>query len=336
MTQLLFYPKCFRSTRELLCGNTKTAKRVTACHALSLTVTLLLFFLLYPHPAFAENQTTVIYPELSSPYKDVFDTILSGIAENSTNEIEAYPLAKDFQLSDLEQSLKERKPKGIISLGRRGYLAVKQLEPNIPAVVGALSIVPNGVSGISLSADPEQLFDRLKTLVPNCNRIFVVYSPQNSGWFIPLAEQAAQQRDLLLLSYPANDLREAMLQYRKLLEESKNDSDAIWLPLDKVTVNDDVVLPLLLKKAWDKNLAIISNKPAHAKRGALLAMYPDNYGLGTELAQLLSQITEEPLQPQVIPLRQLNLAVNLRTAAHLGLNFSLQQQEEFTLTFPSR
>ena len=34
------------------------------------------------------------------------------------------------------------------------------------------------------------------------------------------------------------------------------------------------------------------------------------------------------------PLREVLLAVNLRTASHLGLRFSIRQQQEFNLTFP--
>jgi putative ABC transport system substrate-binding protein len=127
-----------------------------------------------------------------------------------------------------------------------------------------------------------------------------------------------------------------MHHYRTLLNDSRPNTDAIWLPLDRVTVNDDVVLPLLLQSAWNNNLAIISNKPAHAKRGALFAMYPDHYGLGQELSALLKQLTGESRKSQVIPLKRLQLAVNLRTASHLGLSFTPDQKDDFTLTFPSR
>lgn len=262
--------------------------------------------------------------------------ILKGISANSDSKIHRYPLSKDYQLRELQLALTENRSDSIISLGKRGYLAVKQLKTALPAVAGALSIVPNGIPGISLSADPDKLFSRLKSLVPASKRVFVVYSEKNSGWLIPLAKQAARNHELQLLTYPANDLREAMHHYRNLLRESRRDTDVIWLPLDRVTVNDDVVLPMLLQKAWDKNLAIISNKPAHAKRGVLFAIYPDNYGLGQELSEFLDQRIATQQKPQVIPLKTLQLAVNLRTAAHLGLNFSLAQQEDFTLTFPSR
>jgi putative ABC transport system substrate-binding protein len=39
---------------------------------------------------------------------------------------------------------------------------------------------------------------------------------------------------------------------------------------------------------------------------------------------------------EAVPLTDLHLAVNLRTAAHLGLRFSPRQQEKFHLVFPSQ
>jgi putative ABC transport system substrate-binding protein len=36
-----------------------------------------------------------------------------------------------------------------------------------------------------------------------------------------------------------------------------------------------------------------------------------------------------------LPLSDLRVAVNLRTAAHLGLRFTPRQQREFDLVFPS-
>lgn len=299
-------------------------------------VSIIFLLLLSPQLVFSAERISVIYPELSPPYKGVFDTILQGIADTQKNKIVYYPLPRDYQLKTLQQALAENRTDGIISLGKRGYHAAKQLGTKTPIVAGALSMVPNGISGVSLSADPDKLFNRLKSLVPACKRVFVVYSEKNNGWLIPLAQKAANNNGLQLLAYAAKDLREAMHHYRNLLSESRKGTDAIWLPLDNITVNDDVVLPLLLQKAWDNSLAVISNKPAHTKRGVLFSMYPDNYGLGQALAELLNRLSATAQKSQVIPLSQLQLAVNLRTAAHLGLSFTLRQQEDFTLTFPTR
>ena len=297
---------------------------------------LFLLLLCLPNACLSAERTTVIYPDVPEPYKNIFNTILEGISTDSHSEIKHFLLPDNYQLEDIQQALEANRSDGIITLGKRGYLAAKELGTEIPVVSGALSMIPNGISGISLSADPEVLFSRLKTLAPNSRRIFVVYSEKNTGWLIPLAKAAAEKLGYLLIAYPAGDLRSAVRHYRTILDEARGPKDTIWLPLDRVTTHDDVVLPLLLQKAWDNDLIIISNKPSHAKRGALFAMYPDNFGLGQELTLLLDQLTNGTEDSKVIPLKRLNLAVNLRTASHLGLNFTPQQQEDFKVTFPAR
>lgn len=273
---------------------------------------------------------------MTSSYKHVFESILAGITAEENGPIHSYPLSKDYKLKDLRRALEKNQTGGIITLGKRGYLAARALQNEIPTVVGALSMVPEKSPGISLSADPELLFSRLKSLVPESQRVFVVYSTQTSGWLIPYAEQAALKFGLQLMTFPASDLKEAMHHYRSVLKVARGKKDAIWLPLDNISANSDIVLPMLLQNAWDKNLVIFSNKPSHAQRGVLFSMYPNNFGLGQELSKLLTQCLERQESPPVKPLKKLRMAVNLRTAAHLDINFSPAQQENFSLTFPTR
>ncbi|SHI48083.1 putative ABC transport system substrate-binding protein [Malonomonas rubra DSM 5091] len=293
-------------------------------------------FLYIPCPSYAVGKTFVLYPELSGAYQNIFQSIIDGIRESGTSDVELYPLSEDYQLEKAKQTLYDSGSDGIISLGKKGHRVAKHLNTDLPLVAGALSLIPNGISGVSLTADPHVMFAKLKMLHPESKRVFVVYSERLNGWLIPSAKDAAEQNGLQLVTYPAADLREAMHHYRNLLEKSESGTDAIWLPLDRVTVNDDVILPLLLQSAWDKNLLLMSNKPGHAKRGVLFAMYPDNYGLGQQLAELLEQQKIHPERSIVLPLSQLNLAINLRTASHLGLTFNRNQRDQFTLTFPSQ
>lgn len=292
--------------------------------------------LLFPVQSLAKGHTTIIFPEQTGPYRKVFDAILQGIEDATEGTVRRYSLKEDFNFEDLQQEITDNCTDGIISLGKKAALASKKLSGEQPVVVGGLSIVPNGISGVSLAADPTVVFTRLKKLNPEIKRIFVVYSEKHNGWLIKPARLIASELGIQLVAYRARDLREAMHHYRTLITDSHGNTDAIWLPLDPVTVNDDVVLPLLLQAAWDKNLAIVSNRPGHAKRGALFAFYPDNYGLGQQLAKLLQRLKKTPQQSRVEPLRELQIASNLRTAAHLGMDFTQLQLEEFTLTFPSR
>ena len=297
---------------------------------------VVLLLALFVSPVAASAKIAIIFPDLSDSYQNIFQSILDGIKSQKNVDYQLYPLEKEFDLDSLKTQLKNDGISGIIALGKRGYLVAKELRDFLPTVVGALPLVPDGTSGISLSSDPESLFAQLKTLVPDAKQVNVVYSPTYTGWLIPLAEKAAQQHDLHLNALPANNLRETMNLYRDLLKDVHGRSEVIWLPLDAITTRDDVVLPMLLKEAWDKDLVLISNKPLHVQQGVLFSMYPDNVAMGKKLAEMLLQRMQRTEKPVVIPTTDLQLAVNLRTAAHLGLQFDSRLQEQFDLTFPSR
>jgi putative ABC transport system substrate-binding protein len=317
-------------------------QRRTLSAGMLLAMRLLLFclasnflFLLCASGALSADRFAIIYPEVSSPYSAIFQTIIQGVKSQDSAYYQLFPLREDQNIDQLRSQIEAAQLSGIIALGKRGYQTTQLMAMPLPTVIGALPLIPNGISGISLSADPERIFAKLKSLVPETKQVFVVYSPKANGWLLPYAEKAAQKHGLLFEAFAAKDLRETMLLYRQLLLKIRGRSNTIWLPLDKLTADENIVLPMLLQEAWDKDLVIVSSKPTDVQRGALFSMYPDNFGLGQELAENLRQQQKQG-KTGVVPLKMLHLAVNLRTAAHLGLNFSNSQQQTFHLSFPSR
>lgn len=303
---------------------------------LSIGVFFSVLFFSFTTAALAQQtRIAVLYPDAPPPYNKVFNAIISGIQETSTFSTKLYAVTPTTSQAELESWLDSKSIEAVIALGKQGYLSARSLETKRPVIVGALRVLPTNQSGISLAADPAQLFTQLNTLSPEVKRVFVVYSAKHNDWIIDLAQQAAQHQQLELVTYPVNDLRQAVRHYRDILKQIRSKNDAIWLPMDPIAANDKVVLPLLLQKSWDKDLVLISSTPSHVQRGALFSLYPDNIGLGRNLASLLSATLTSNTEQGVLPLEALNLAVNLRTAAHLGLSFSSAQIKRFTLTFPT-
>lgn len=282
--------------------------------------------------SWANSKVAVLYPAVKEPYFSVFQNILRGIESSLGPAARPYALPESFDSRQLNDWLQREQIDSIIALGKQGLQAAQSLGEKRPVVIGALPVAPGGFSGISLSPDPSILFRHLKELVPNVKRVHVVFSDSNA-WLIKRAESSARSYGLRFSAYPVNDLREAVHQYRNLLQSIRGPSEAIWLPLDNTTASDDVILPLVLQAAWEKNIVVFSSKPPHAQRGALFSFYPDHFGMGQSLGRMASVNTS--LSPGIIPLADLQLAVNLRTAFHLGLRFTTRQQEGFDLIFPS-
>jgi putative ABC transport system substrate-binding protein len=96
------------------------------------------------------------------------------------------------------------------------------------------------------------------------------------------------------------------------------------------------VLPLVLRESWNRNVPVFSSSYLHVKKGALFVLYPNNVELGRTLAMSALRILSGDGRKGMVPLREVYTAVNLRTASHIGLNISHQQQRSFDSVFPER
>jgi putative ABC transport system substrate-binding protein len=81
---------------------------------------------------------------------------------------------------------------------------------------------------------------------------------------------------------------------------------------------------------------VISNNPSHVNRGVLFSLYPDYGNMGKSIGKLAMQVSASGnhANKAMTPLRDVLIAVNLRTAEHLDLVYSTKQQETFDLVFP--
>lgn len=109
----------------------------------------------------------------------------------------------------------------------------------------------------------------------------------------------------------------------------------MWLPHDSTTVQDSAILPLVLRNAWDKNVVLFSSTLSHVEKGVLFALYPDNQDVGRALATAARARLSGPQKEQILPLRELQAALNTSTASHLGISLA-QRRQQFDLLFPEQ
>lgn len=290
--------------------------------------------------AMAAGNIAVIYPDIGEPYRSVFMQIIDGIEERAKGQVSNFAVGANADLGELNDSLRRQETKVVIALGRQGAKVASGLDGNIGVVVGGVLSAPEGearnLQVNSLSPDPALLFARLKGMMPKARRVFTVYDPRQNEWLIRLAKEGAQAQGLELVTYQAQDLRTAMLAYQEILAKADSRQDALWLPQDSTTVEESAVLPLVLQNSWANNLTVFSSSFGHVRRGVLFSLYPDNVGLGKHLAGsalgMLSSGGREA--PALSPLREVLMAVNLRTAKHLGLNAGRPQS--FDMAFPEQ
>lgn len=283
----------------------------------------------------------VLYPDIGEPYRSIFSKIIEGIEETSRTKVASYAVGSNFNAQAISGELKRQDIRVVIALGRNGLRAASTLDKEIGVVAGGVVSVSEteqrGNAVLSLAPDPALLFARLKTLSPKTQRVFVIYEPRQNGWLIKLAKEAAKTHGIELVAQEAGDLKGALGIYQTIFATADSKRDALWLPQDSTTVDESLVLPLVLQESWNKNIPVFSSNVSHVKRGALFALYPNNIELGRNLANsAIGMASGTPTARGVLPLRDVLTAYNTRTASHLGLHPSLAQQQGFDLLFPEQ
>lgn len=286
--------------------------------------------------AVADDSATILYPDAGGAYRGVFESIVQGI-EDQRLRTRKIALRDDMSREEIASRVVASGSKSVIALGRQGLAAALELGADYTVFVGGISMQPNAnknLAGISLAPDPALVFSRLKNIAPAIKRIFVVYNSRNNEWLIKNAREDAAAAGLDLVTREVQDLREAAKAFQEIVTNADGRKDAIWLVNDESIFSEDFVLPFILKEAWNRSIPLVSNNVGHVKRGALFALFPDNYALGRSLAHLV--MSNGPASTRGIsPLRDVRVAVNLQTANHLALNLSYAQQRSFDLIFPT-
>ena len=300
-------------------------------------ITILVTLVSWVQPVSATGEEIgVIYPDMREPYRSIFTNIIDGIRDTAGNEVKLLAVSTDDEVDTVSQWIEQNNIDSLIALGSRSQkLAAKTDIEN--KVVGAIIKPPedNGFqAGLLLTPDPNKMFENLKLLVPNINKIYVVYSQQHSGWYIDIAKMAARQNGLELEAVVSESKRDSITTYKEILDSDVDQNSAVWLLQDPLSSDRRIILPLVLELAWEKKIPVISNRAGHVERGALLALYPDHFELGISLAQM--SINNQLYAQKYAPFTEALNAANTRTADHLDLNWSRKTKRSINLVFPRR
>lgn len=288
----------------------------------------------------AARSVAVVYPDLGEPFKQIFAAIISGIEDKLGGAVPGLAISGSANPAQVAEDVRRRDVQVLIGLGRGGMRIAAAMAAEMPVLVGCVVSVQESEARSfpvhTLAPDPVLMLARLKRLRPGVRRVHVVYDPRMNAWLMRLAREAARAEGLELMAQEAADQAEALRAYTQLLGSADAGREALWLPQDPTTVDDNAVLSLVLREGWSRNIAVFSSHLAHVRRGALFSLYPDNRELGRSLAAAAQRLASSNRTPGggVLPLRQALAAINIRTAAHLGLDAAVAQSG-FDMVYPT-
>lgn len=285
------------------------------------------------------DSIAVIYPESTDTYREFFTKIIEGVEAQTKTKVRTITIGEKQESVEIYNQLKKAGTKVVIALGSRGLKITSSFEKDIGVVVGGVLIISEAENsklfGIALTPDPGLLFRNVKDLIPSMKRVIVIYDPKKSEWLLKFARLAAKEQGIDLVVHEAQDLASAARLYESVFASADPKTDTVWLPQDETTVNEDTILPIVLKESWSRNVPFFSSKFIHVKKGALFSLRPNNLELGRNLAVIAMNILSGDITKRgMTPLKDVQTALNLRTASHIGLNIGSQQQRNFNYIFP--
>ncbi len=298
-----------------------------------------LLYSVFGHTGEAAN-IAVIYPDIREPYLTIFKEIKLGIDDSLNEPAVTIVIDKETTTVTLEARLNDSSIDAVITLGNSAYQYAGDISVERAVVSGAVFTRPDEdnrpISSISMLVSPKAQFIRLSAIAPAVTTIYVVYNPEQDQWLIDRAMLSLEGSNITLKAIASNSLKESAAAYQQLIEKQQlSAADALWLMQGDKAVGESSILSRILQQAWNKQFVVFSSNPAHVKRGALFATYPNNKLLGEKLGQKIIGL-EKGRHNSVEPLVDLKVAFNKRTAEHLELNISRSKQQTFDLIFPNR
>lgn len=246
---------------------------------------------------------------------------------------------REAAVSVMEQ-LRDRPPALIVSIGSLATAAMLAQPSTIPVVFsmvlypresGFLDRPDREVTGASLDVPLADQFRYLKRLVPLATRVGVLYHPEETGSVVEAARGAATALGMRLVAAEVANSAEVLPSLERMLPSI----DVLWTVADSHVLTAHTAAPLLLA-ALAGGVPTIGLSPAHVRSGALAALSCDYADVGRQTAEVVLRVLRGERAGAIPPTtpRSVSLSLNLRTAAHLGLDVADDVRREATEVTP--
>jgi len=236
---------------------------------------------------------------------------------------------KEYNLSgqlaegrEIARSLRASPPDLIFAVGLKAAVAAKLEIFDTPVVFcmvlnpEAHALPAHNMTGIAVRPPAETQLAALRSIVPNRNRVGVIYDEEQSGDFIRQAQREAKQQGLELLAVTIHRQDQIPNAVRVLLPKI----DVLWLIQDQTVVSESAI-PFFLESTLDAKVPLFTFSSTLVQQGALGALVLDPWTVGQQAAHIArarlngnhasAGLLQTPDRPQ--------LALNLNSAEHLGL-----------------
>jgi hypothetical protein len=253
-----------------------------------------------------DTHLVVVYPFADTSQDDIYLQVVSGI-ENKFPHIERLELPEG--VDNIQPQLDRAHPDRVIALGKRAVDAVSKSSYHTNMIVGLAYFSASEYNGVGLALDSAILTPQLSRLVPFVKRVFVV---QDTSYLTIDDPKSSLPSSPQLILKKGSDSISTIRLLGNLLEHEATTTDVVFIPANL----PNNILYEVVKVAWDKKIMLLSTNLSHLEGGAMMVFYPDNVGIGEQLALL----SNKP-NPGYENVKNISVGLNRRIAQHLEIDF---------------
>ncbi len=279
----------------------------------------------------------ILYPEASAPYQQAFEQIMAGIARTAPGPLQTLALAPDGDQAPVRRWLDAHRNREtlLVLLGQRALQTYETGWTEGPVLVGGISALPGQTAwpGVSLIIDPELFVQTLRELLPAIDTLVVIHHAQDQVW-LQRVKHLAAGRGLRVEPMAVADTETAVRQITRTLDQIDPRTTALWFSRNTLSLNTELIFPFVLAETWKRRIAAFSDTVTHTQRGLLFSLYPDYVGVGEELGGRLRDAARG-VATEFRFTRAARLALNIRTARHLGIVLRPDLIEQAGQVFPT-
>lgn len=243
--------------------------------------------------------------------------------------------AAEFTLSpgeggkrDVVKRMLAARPKYVLAIGISAARLAKEEFPNVPLIFVMVpnpqkySLTSKNIAGVALEIPVDRQFAVYKSLAPAARTVGVIYDAAKTGSIVAEGRTAAERVGLKLHAVAVSSEKQVPAALREMLGKI----DGLWMVPDDTVITPESFKFLSLA-AIEHNLPFLAVSDIFVEVGALASLTPDYTDLGRQACQLIGEIEAgrgTPERGYVVPPAKVNLSLNLKTAAKIGLDLTPQ------------
>ena len=226
---------------------------------------------------------------LQSRRDPAYEEVLKGL-RTAHNASQRTIVLSDYAEVDVVRIVREDRPRLILAVGDAALKAARNVR-NTPVVavmslgINSYKVSHNNLTGIPMFAPPERYIAMFRTM--KTRRVGVVYNPAKSGWYLRLAQSAAEAAGIELVVREVSVPRESIERLSALAGKV----DALWMLPDSTAVTRETA-EAYFRFGQEQHIPVVSFAANYLGLGAAAVLEIDRLAMGRQADAMAAKILQ--------------------------------------------